>query len=445
MIHPIAQWFEKVLVGYSPRRTAAIAPYIPQALMDQLQHIGFRHQLKYVNARSKFYRERFAELGINVNRITHPSQMGSFFTYAEEVRQRPSEDFLCAKPQIAFETTGTTSAIPKRIYFSNEEMDIVGRFAAVGMWNLGLRPDDRLVSAFDYSFWVSGPTIRAATNVIGCFHVEAGKIDPMEFYERSRSYNFNVIVGEPSWLMRLSEIAEREGIWPVKFFLAGGENMTEQTREYIEQVWQSNVYLNYGQTEAFGALGLECPEKRGYHLNELNFFYEIADPDEDGYGKLAYTTLSRKVMPLVRYHANDVTRIIEERCPCGLPSRMLAKVRCRADEMIVCGMGNISPWIFEQLLRDIDGIGDDWQVAIVRPGIKDVVEFRIETTDSSVDRQTIEKTIEQRLQKDFPDFWKNKIMGLYDLAFSYSRVGSLRTGRKLLRLVDQREQLLFSR
>src|SRR5882724_3648023 len=435
MIHQIAKWFETAIVSRSPKRTMALAPHIPQSFMDRLQRAAFRHQLRYVNARSKFYRERFAECGIDPNRISHPRQMGDFFTYAEEIRQRPGSDFLCAKPQIAFETTGTTSAIPKKIYFSNSEMQMTGRFAAVGMWNLGLRPDDRLVSAFDYSFWVSGPTIRAATEVIGCFHVEAGKIDPLEFYERSRDYNFNVIVGEPSWLMRLAEIAEQKGIWPVKFFLAGGENMTEQTREYIEQVWQSNVYLNYGQTEAFGALGLECPEKRGYHLNELNFFYEIAQPEQDGYGKLTYTTLSREVMPLIRYHANDVTRIIEERCPCSLPSRMLAKVRCRSDEMIVCGMGNISPWIFEQLLKGLDGIGEDWQVAIVRPGIKDVVEFRLETADASVSKSGIESQIERRLQNDFPDFWKNRIMGLYDLGFAYSQPGSLRTARKLLRLV----------
>jgi len=117
--------------------------------MDRLQRVAFKHQIRYVGVRSKFYRERFAECGIDPNRISHPSQMGDFFTYAEEIRQRPASDFLCAKPQIAFETTGTTSAIPKKIYFSNSEMQTTGRFAAVGMWNLGLRPDDRLVSAFD--------------------------------------------------------------------------------------------------------------------------------------------------------------------------------------------------------------------------------------------------------------------------------------------------------
>src|SRR2546421_2404497 len=98
MIHQIAKWFETAIVSRSPQRTIALGPHIPQSVMDRLQRIAFKHQMRYVGAHSKFYRERFAECGIDQNRISHPSQMGDFFTYAEEIRQRPATDFLCAKP-----------------------------------------------------------------------------------------------------------------------------------------------------------------------------------------------------------------------------------------------------------------------------------------------------------------------------------------------------------
>jgi phenylacetate-coenzyme A ligase PaaK-like adenylate-forming protein len=135
--------------------------------------------------------------------------------------------------------------------------------------------------------------VRSAFQYIGCFHTEAGKIDPWEFYKRATFYRPNVIFGEPSWIVRLSGIASEKGVWPIKFLFAGGENITESARAMVEQVWQAPLYLSYGQTESFGSMGVECAEKNGYHRNDLNFVFEMADCDDTGCGELVYTTLTR--------------------------------------------------------------------------------------------------------------------------------------------------------
>ena len=112
--------------------------------------------------------------------------------------------------------------------------------------------------------------------------------------------------------------------------------------------------MGYGQTETFGQIGSECPAKRGYHVDDFNLCCEIVDCGDDGYGELVYSTLSRTVMPLVRYRSTDITRFLEEPCTCVLKAaRRLAKIRGRSDEMVNCGMGNLSPWFFEQLLDDL--------------------------------------------------------------------------------------------
>jgi phenylacetate-coenzyme A ligase PaaK-like adenylate-forming protein len=80
---------------------------------------------------------------------------------------------------------------------------------------LGLRQADRVLSAFDCSFWVSPYVLRAGLDMLGCFHVEAGKIEPGEFYDRARPYHPTVIFGEPSWMIRFSEIARMKGTWPL--------------------------------------------------------------------------------------------------------------------------------------------------------------------------------------------------------------------------------------
>ncbi|MEI8344674.1 MAG: AMP-binding protein [Candidatus Omnitrophota bacterium] len=298
---------EKIPFGNSAEKGFFLYSRIPEALQRRLAEDNFRKTIRYVYEKSSFYRQQFDRRGLKPDRIKTPQDLGDFFTTAEDLRAHP-EQFVCQQADTAFETTGTTSARPKRVYFSRREIIEAGWAGAVGLWGLGMRPQDRVASAFDYSFWVSGPVLEASCEVLKCFHVEAGRIDPIEFYDRIRDYGITVIVGDPSWIVRLSEVAQKRGAWPVKMLLAGGENITEEARRFVEGVWKADLLINYGQTEAFGAIGVELRDKRGYHLNEFHNAFEIVDADADGVGELVYTTLNRRVMPLVRYRSGDLTR-----------------------------------------------------------------------------------------------------------------------------------------
>ncbi len=150
---------------------------------------------------------------------------------------------------------------------------------------------------------------------------------------------------------RLSEVADGRGAWPVKFILTGGEDLAEETRAEVERVWGAPVHMNYGQTESFGVIGVECAEHAGYHRNDLSFVFEVPESDPQGEGELVYTTLTRNVMPLVRYRSTDITRLIDEPCKCGLFARRIGRIKGRVDEMVVCGMGNISPWVFRSIME----------------------------------------------------------------------------------------------
>lgn len=415
---------------------------LPPSFIDALRRTRFRDTLKHAAAHSRFYREQFRLRHIDVARIDHPSQLGDFYTTGEDLRREGSEAFLIGRPDTAFETTGTTSPLPKRVFFSNRELDQMGRASAAMLYLLGLRRDDIVVSAFDCSFWVSPAILRSAVQSLGCFHVEAGKIEPLEFYTRAIRYRPTVIVGEPSWMARLSEIAGGRGTWPVKFLVAGGENASETSRRAIEGVWGAPLFLNYGQTEAFGALGLECRHQQGYHRNDLQFLFEIAEPDANGEGELVYTTLTRHVMPLIRYRSGDITRLVDERCPCGLFAKRVGKIRGRIDEQVVCGMGNIAPWVFAGIQQGVPGVGDDWQVSVSHNGRCDVVEFRVEANglNGKAGIADINDAVLRNLRVGFPDFWKNLEMKLYELRVTVVPPASLRQGRKLRRIVDERDQ-----
>jgi phenylacetate-CoA ligase len=314
----------------------------------------------------------------------------------------------------------------------------MGRLSALWLHLLGLRAEDRVISAFDCSFWVSPYVLRSGLDLLGCFHVEAGKINPAEFYDRAKVYRPTVIFGEPSWMVRLAEIASERGPWPLKFLFAGGENIAESARAAVERAWNAPLYLNYGQTESFGALGAECRILNGYHRNDLYFFFETPDVGSDGFGEIVYTTLSRTVMPLIRYRSTDVSRLVDGRCACGISMGRLSKVRGRCDEMVVCGMGNVGPWVFDEVLRGIDLIGDDWQVAVDHVGQRDIVTLQVEVDDPAA-LPRVERVVHDHVRERFPDFWKNYGMGLYELRVAAVGTGTLRgSGRKLRRVIDNR-------
>jgi phenylacetate-CoA ligase len=441
MLTKLTEQLERLALRTNPQRAAQLLGRLPQPAFEGLQRARFRQTLRLVASRSEFYRTEFRRRGIDARRIEHPSELGDFYTTGEDLRKHGAQAFMTGRADTAFETTGTTSPVPKRVFFSNRELAEMGRASALGLSLLGLRREDTVLSAFDCSFWVSPAVVRSAFQYIGCFHTEAGKIGPLDFYEHAQAYRPNVIFGEPSWIVRLSEIAAERGTWPLKFMFAGGENIAETARETVERVWNAPFYLNYGQTEAFGAIGIECKEQRGYHRNDLHFLFEIADAGPDGEGELVYTTLTRDVMPLVRYRSTDVTSLIDEPCACGLFAKRLAKIRARCDEMVVCGMGNVGPWVFAELLRGVPHVGDDWQAVINHDGRRDVIELRVELLEHER-AFPIENVVQTNLRERFADFWKNLEMKLYELRVSVVPRGSLRRARKLQRVVDERQMLL---
>ncbi|MEA2874638.1 MAG: phenylacetate-CoA ligase [Hyphomicrobiales bacterium] len=440
MIEKVIEQVERLALRMEPQRAVRLLNAMPPSAIEALQRARFRQTLRLAAGRSPFYREEFRRRGIDVRRIEHPSELGDFYTTGEDLRARV-EDFKIGRADTAYETTGTTSPVPKRVFFSQSEINEMGRASAVALYFLGLRREDTVLSAFDCSFWVSPATVRSAFQYIGCFHTEAGKIDPEDFYEHALFYRPNVIFGEPSWMVRLSDIAAKRGVWPLKFLFAGGENISESARQAVEQTWASPLYLSYGQTESFGSMGIECVKKEGYHRNDLHFIFEVTDPDDTGSGELVYTTLTRNVMPLIRYRSTDLTHLVDEPCECGFFAKRIAKIRARTDEMVVCGMGNVGPWVFAELLRDVPGPGTDWQAVVKHDGRRDVIELHVEL-ESFAHQAEVEKALLQHLRERFSDFWKNYEMRLYDFRIVPCALGSLRGGRKLKRVLDERQMAL---
>jgi phenylacetate-CoA ligase len=436
MFNGLRKLFESVVIGDSVPALVRWGESLPRPLVQKIQRDAFREVVRYAATRQNFFARHLREKGVDPARVRGPEDLGEIFTTADDLLKLPAEDFLCRPAQAVFETTGTAGG-SKKTYFGYDELDFAARYEAAALYKNGMRAGDRVICTFDAGYWISSWITFLACKRMGVFCSAVGKPQPREAYSRLADFHYNIIVADPTWLVSLSEIAEKEGTFPVKFIIAAGDRMTDVYRQYVEGIWKAPVILGYGCTEAGGGVGMECRARQGYHLDEFNFYFEILDPDQDGYGELVVTTLSRRTMPLIRYRVRDVARFIDEPCSCGVPLRRLSRIKGRRDEMVVMGAGNMHPEIFERVLHDIQGLSDNWQVAVRQEGRRDILEFRLELSNGITTSQ-VEQRVRENLQARYPDVWANQVCGMYELEVKFLAPGTLEQGRKPRRLVDER-------
>ena len=143
-------------------------------------------------------------------------------------------------------------------------------------------------------------------------------------------------------------------------------------------------------------------------------------------------------MPLIRYRVGDVARMVPETCDCGIVTRRLSRMRGRSDEIVMLGGEGVSPAIFEALLEEVPEVTGNWQAVIGYENHRDVCELRLELEGAELSE--VAQRVDDVLRRQHENtLWKNRQIGLFDLRFSQVKRGELRTGRKLRRLLDQRE------
>jgi len=179
-----------------------------------------------------------------------------------------------------------------------------------------------------------------------------------------------------------------------------------------------------------------CDNHDGYHLDTVDFLPEIIETDADGYGELVYTTLSRRTMPLIRYRSRDVAKIESQPCACGLPAPRMSKLRGRRDELVVASGGNLYPLMFENILKPVRGLTHDWQVVFKLEGVREILEINVESTRP--DFEELEADIHRSATEQYPDLMKNLAIGIFDMRVVVNPPGTVRTARKLKRMVDRR-------
>ncbi len=125
----------------------------------------------------------------------------------------------------------------------------------------------------------------------------------------------------------------------------GAEPMLDFREEEISRVFGCPVWDYYGLTErVVSASQFEC--RNGLHVNWENCFAEILRRDgtpagRGEFGELAGTSLSNLAFPLLRYRTGDMTRMMEDPCPCGRESPRIERIDTKREDLLVMPDGSL--------------------------------------------------------------------------------------------------------
>ncbi|MDR0838157.1 MAG: AMP-binding protein [Oscillospiraceae bacterium] len=325
----LTEWLSRKLSA--PPTRANLDAHIDRALRKTLDHAAKngRHYSKYLQNIDIYSYHNIKELLKSLP-----------FSYPAELRDAPL-NFLCVPPHevlrvVTIPTSGTTGN-PKRVYFSQEELESTADFFNYGMRNIA-RAGGRVMifmrgGSPDGSA-VPGGVCDILTRGLARFGAEGiayGEVTDADAARRALiASGADCAVGIAS---QLAQIARLPGEQPeLKSALLSADNIPPETVTELEQRWGCEVFSHFGMTEtAFGG-AVDCAAHAGMHIREPDMLFEIIDPATgenlpDGErGELVLTTLTRRVMPLVRYRTGDISEIIPGECPCGCALKRLGHV-----------------------------------------------------------------------------------------------------------------------
>lgn len=136
-----------------------------------------------------------------------------------------------------------------------------------------------------------------------------------------------IVFSYASTLVELAKYIARTGIqecnFSMKSVLTGGEGLSDENREILQNVFGCTVYRRYSDME-LGILGQDMGNGSEYTLNWGSFYFETLKLDSDEpakpgeAGRIVITDLFNYAFPMIRYDTGDIG-ILDNSNPEELP------------------------------------------------------------------------------------------------------------------------------
>jgi phenylacetate-CoA ligase len=392
---------------------------LPRERLLEIELKRFREVLRWAKETSPFYRKKLR--GIEPEDIRTLEDVSKVpITEKEELREAqegkepyPYGDLLAVPPErlsIFHQTSGTTG---KPVYFPDtyESWQWVVEVWCYILYSAGFRSTDRVFLPFAYNVYIAFWQGHYAAEKMGCEVVPGGALDTKGRLQKMMEVRATALMNTPTYGLHMIEVAKEMGIDPkrdlhIKKMISSGEPMPEPTRLRLEEEWGADVYDHIGGTEPGGWGGM-CSEKRGMHVIEPHFLFEMVDletmskPIPPGVKGIAVITpLCRRCIPLIRFNLKDIMMVVDEPCPCGRTSIRVDQIGGRIDDLRKIRGVFFSPNMVEEVIRAQFPEVVEYEILLTQEEVMPVLTLRIEVDPSTGESQyrEIKNRIRERLK-----------------------------------------------
>jgi phenylacetate-CoA ligase len=153
-------------------------------------------------------------------------------------------------------------------------------------------------------------------------------------------------------------------------------------------------------------------------------------------GELVLTTVTKEGTPMIRFRTGDITRIIDEPCPCGCTFHRLSRITQRTDDQIIIHGTKILVSQIESILAEVEHAQPHFQIILKREGGMEEMEILLEVSESYFSDEVrgmmqIQSQIQERIATEFGLHCHVKLVEPKTLE---------RPGEKVKRVLDMRGQ-----
>ncbi len=309
--------------------------------------LKLKNIVKYVYEKSPFYRELYRKYGVKPDRIRDFKDFSKLpFTLPSHIADNPYR-FLCvSQSDILRGFTVEDVNGMRRIFFTENELIHIVEATMFGLRVANLdRGDVVQIAVPKEAEWGIHQILEEAVRKAGGKGVV---VDELEFkiqLQSLESLRPQILIGPALHIFYFSEWCEENfpsilrRLRLKSVIISHGcvfYPFTDLMREEIRNIWECEVFDHYGITEMGFTVAMECPAHEGMHLNEVDVYAEVIDPNtgeilEPGVeGELVLTSTNREGMPIVRYRTGDITRLIDRPCQCGdVATRRIENIKYR--------------------------------------------------------------------------------------------------------------------
>ena len=394
---------------------------LPVEKLKKLQLKKFKRIFNWTYSNSKFHKSLYDNAGVSPDDIRTfddirkvPKVEKSMMRDIQCKDPFPYGDALCVpldKVSTFRQTSGTTG---QPVYQPDtwQDWEWWSECWSYILWAQGYRPSDRVFLPFGYNIFVAFWAGHYAAEKLGCEVVPGGVLDTQSRLLKIQELNATAMMATPTYVLNMADVAKNKmGIDPsalsINKITCAGEPGAgiPSTKKRMEDAWGAKVFDHSGATE-IGAWSYECTRQPcGMHVNEAMFLVEIEDIetgeiiDEPGKrGKMVITALDRMAQPCIRFDSKDVIEWDSEPCSCGRTFRVIrGGVIGRADDITKVKGVLLSPAAIEEVVRSIDGLGDEFEIIVDKQGDKDRIKLKVELMPE-VSKTSIETRLKDQLR-----------------------------------------------